>query len=434
MTGFALNEPRLLADLTDDEFRQITKELRHTSDQFAYAAFGASHSDTVALCLCGWQERFATLAMFRGLGVPLLVAQDPFAPWFTGSPLCAGLHEVEAVARARFPLATRWLLGGQSSGGFAALALSRRLVPSLTVAVSPQCFDDSAIKASLRLPPDFISSATPALRDLRTDFQAVQLEQGRVDPAWIITAHAESGNPPQGYLWIDAMHWSRLADVDGVRVMMLRLDHHHVLHHNSRGFAKCMRQLAMLADWSDAAVEPVLQQLHDLPGRSAMAPGPARIGSDAVAALLALIPAAPVMEKAGLRQVIDAVLNGFEGEPSLLHTAGVVQRAGGHDAEARALFERALAIAPDFHFSSTELASLLFEAGEFDAARGFMAMSLKQVPSDRRTVMVAVHHALHQGEVSVARSILTAAGGHDGSSPWIEAELAGLPAEPQGPS
>jgi hypothetical protein len=156
------------------------------------------------------------------------------------------------VAETAFPSLRRWLLLGQSSGGYGALYLSRLLKHSVTLAFSPQTFDDSGVKAKKLFSPQQFrlsstSLATHPIRDLRKFFFSEPPSQAR---AYIVAAYSEHGNPPSSWLWLDAMHWGRLIDHPDVTVMLTEQITHAILHTQSAKFALLVRAIVDEPDWS----------------------------------------------------------------------------------------------------------------------------------------------------------------------------------------
>ena len=231
--------------MTHDEFRQALVTFRDQSNHQAYALFNSGDpSDCVAVCLSGNGERFATLALLEKAECPCLAVQDPFSPWFTGSQICSGLDEVEHVIRETFPTNKRWLITGQSSGAYAALILSRRFDNNVTVAFSPQTFDDRMLKGQrLSFPPSFNIERTPEILDVAESFRQTSgaIKQSE---AYLVASYTEHGNPAEGFYWCDALHWSRMLEFENVRVILSPTDIHPMLWRNTRGYAEALARVA----------------------------------------------------------------------------------------------------------------------------------------------------------------------------------------------
>lgn len=244
-----------LAALDPFTLKQVTDALYAVSDSCGYAFVpGADNDDLGVILFCGFLERFRTISLLRDVSAGCLVVQDPLAPWFTGSSLCGDVEQVLEAAQATLPRARRWLLLGQSSGGYAALLASRFVSPSLTLAFAPQTFDDSQIKASaIHWPRNFRYSQTMsvggAIRDLRTMFFR-ERDPGASTTCCIVSSFSEHKNPPTEWLWLDAMHWGRLVDHSDVNVFITPSASHPVLLDAVETYAQLVADLCGL-DFAD---------------------------------------------------------------------------------------------------------------------------------------------------------------------------------------
>jgi hypothetical protein len=252
-----------VASFAADDLQTIITALYEKSDSCAYAAFAcsATASATGVVLLCGFGERFRTISILRHLQIPCLIVQDPHAPWFTGSRICAGLAEVNQTMAAEFPNIRRWLLVGQSSGAYAALYLSRLVPNSLTIAFAPQTCDDSLLKQQkIFFPPGFVPAstmlATHPIPDLREKFFA--RPGASTARGYIISAFSEHENPPTAWLWLDAMHWGRLVEHPDITVVVTSYGSHAVLFKNAGKFAAMIGDLAALHEWRPDPVQRLI--------------------------------------------------------------------------------------------------------------------------------------------------------------------------------
>lgn len=232
----------LPASLSEDEFRQKLEALHGLSNEEAYASFDdETESSCLTIILSGVGERFATGTILKDAKCPTLLVQDPYAPWYTGSQICAGLDDIEQTIRTNFPKAQRFIFVGQSSGGYAALALSRRFENTVTIAFSPQTFDDRDVKRdNFTLPAEFNIVTTPCIEDV-VDIYKKSKNRGQT---YIIVPRSEAENPPQHYFWCDALHWVRMVGLPNVKVIMASSNTHPVLYRNTHGFRDALGHLA----------------------------------------------------------------------------------------------------------------------------------------------------------------------------------------------
>jgi len=254
----------LPSNLESASLKSLTECLFQLSDVYSYVAFdGNCESDVGVILFCGFNERFLTLRLLENTNVNCLVVQDSVAPWYTGSTMCRGVDQVKEVAENKFPSVSRWLLIGQSSGGYAALRLSRMLDRSCALAFAPQCFDDFALKgSSIHFPPNFRCSRTlnvgSNVQDLRLIFfEAPPLEWSRV---YIVSAFSEHENPPSEWFWIDAMHWGRLVDHPDVTVFITGGGFHSVLFQSVHRYSRLMRKIIDLQEFRHDAVVKLIEE------------------------------------------------------------------------------------------------------------------------------------------------------------------------------
>jgi hypothetical protein len=251
----------------------LIEELYEMSGSCSFATFaGRAESETGVILLCGFGERFRTLSVLRHVTEHCLIVQDAQAPWFSGSATCRGIGHIRRVAELAFPLVKRWLLIGQSSGGYAALYLSRLMPHSIALAFSPQTFDDSRIKGNKLLSPERFklsstSLATHPIRDLRKLFFSEPAVDSR---CYIISAYSEHGNPPTQWLWLDAMHWGRLVDHIDVTVFLTEQTSHAILHRQVSRFSRLAGEIAIALDWSAKSLTNVISDsLYEPAGQHA---------------------------------------------------------------------------------------------------------------------------------------------------------------------
>lgn len=233
------------SELTDSMFMEVKKKLFDISDDHGYACFdNGMTSACLLVLLSGQNERFGLVSLLRRVGCPVLMIQDPYAPWYTGSKICSGFDEIESTIRSRFPQAQRFIFVGQSSGGYAALVLSRRFESSTALVFSPQTFDDKIIKRnSLFMPPAYSVMETPDIKDIAELFRETK-DTVKGNKTYIIVPETEVNNPPENYFWCDTLHWTRMVGIPGVKVIMGVSHSHAILFRNTKYFAIVLGYLA----------------------------------------------------------------------------------------------------------------------------------------------------------------------------------------------
>ena len=235
---------RFPAEMSDEEFAAVADELRNDADTVAVATFGRERpTETVAVCFCGVNERFRTISLLRQMRTRSVICQDPLAPWFTGSTVCEPIVSLTGTLQNIVPDAHRWLVFGQSSGGYAALYASRLLPECAAVAFSPQTFDDRLVARQIGLPLDLRKAYVQAdITDLREPFSKGSSRNAAI----IFSSIDEEENPRQSFVWLDHMHWSRLLDFSWVRVLLLETRNHSLLYRKGGAFAAILQQMTEL--------------------------------------------------------------------------------------------------------------------------------------------------------------------------------------------
>jgi hypothetical protein len=250
-----------LSSIENQSAKDLSDRLFQLSTECGFVSFkGGERADTGAIILCGYSERFRTLSLGRSLNINCLMAQDPEAPWFTGSGLCRDVEHIAEVARQSFPYVRRWILSGQSSGGYAALLLSRKLHGSIAIAFAPQTFDDSVVKGekirfSTNLRPSTTFTPSSPIIDLRDLF--FKSTPG-LAAAYIISAYSEHGNPASEWIWLDAMHWGRLVDHPDVTVFLTDGITHPVLFGKAKAYSDMLQSIAISDDWSRENISAII--------------------------------------------------------------------------------------------------------------------------------------------------------------------------------
>ncbi|WP_218127348.1 hypothetical protein [Belnapia rosea] len=168
------------------------------------------------------------------------MVQDPVRPWFTGSSVCPELPDLLRRLQAHMPQVQRWLVFGQSSGGYAALHASRLLPDSLAIAFSPQTFDDRVMRGRIGHPPGIRKSY---VQEPIADLAAVFAERPSQNPAFVISSINETENPVEDFVWLDHMHWARIAHFPSVRIFLLETQNHSLLYRKGGFFASVLADL-----------------------------------------------------------------------------------------------------------------------------------------------------------------------------------------------
>jgi hypothetical protein len=229
------------ADLDADRFAALTRNLHTVSASVGAAIFGGpAESQIGAICFCGVNERFRSMSLLRNMPIPCAVVQDPVRPWFTGSAVCPNLPELVANLQVHMPHVRRWLVFGQSSGGYAALHASRLLPLSLAIAFSPQTFDDRVMRGrSATLPPSARTSSRSRFPTSRNSFRTARCRT----PPSSSRRSMKRKTPVEDFVWLDHMHWARMAHIPSVRVFLLDTRNHSLLYRRGAFFASVLADL-----------------------------------------------------------------------------------------------------------------------------------------------------------------------------------------------
>lgn len=218
------------------------------SAEYGYARFAAENpTECVVVVLSGNMERFRTASICAELQCDWMAIQDSVAPWFTGSSLCAGIGEIETVVRSSFPNARKWIIVGQSSGAYAALLLSRRLANNVTLAFAPQTFDDRNIKSERFVFPSSFNIEVTAngIADVFEAFDAVK-DRNSESQVFIVASFSEHRNPPEGFFWFDALHWSRMISFSDVKIIVSPTTVHPPLLRNTNSYISLLATISRL--------------------------------------------------------------------------------------------------------------------------------------------------------------------------------------------
>jgi hypothetical protein len=237
-----------LADLTPEQLRALIGDLNARSDQIGCAIFRPpGEHDRVAIVFAGNLERFFMLAAVRHMRCPVIYVQDTVSYWYQGSPLLPDLDTFCRQVLIPEIGTARAILFGQSSGAYAALAVSVAVPGSTVLACAPQTGSDGALKDRINFVGVRALKTPDGLIDLPSHLAAYP------DPTAmraVVIAAGELDNPASAHWWGDYLHMLRLADVPGVDLYIVNANTHVLAHGRVNQFA------LVLASLAEAAMDP----------------------------------------------------------------------------------------------------------------------------------------------------------------------------------
>lgn len=256
------HSPTPLSHLTLAELRQVIHELNVVSDRLGCVAFeGDGKSQTDLVIFAGNLERFSMLSVAREVSSRVFYFQDTSSWWYGGSPLLPDISGIRSFL-IRHVTGRNCLAFGQSSGGYAALAIGG-LIPHIDVlACSPQTFADALIKKRMNLAPSLAVQATPEyLFDIGEMYRSTQ----RQGMASAIFAASESGNPLQSHFWIDHLHLANIASIPSIEVHIGTSTRHSIVSQKAGHFSSCLKDLLHSARKKPEVKRKIIQRLvHQL--------------------------------------------------------------------------------------------------------------------------------------------------------------------------
>ncbi len=256
--------PTPLSNISLDELRSIIQELNNVSDRLGCVVFeGNGNSDTDLIIFAGNLERFSMLSAARAVGSRVFYFQDTISWWYGGSELLPDISGIASFLREHV-IARRCLAFGQSSGGYAALAIGGLIPHCDVLACSPQTFPDANTKRRLTIAQSLAVQYTP---DYILDIENLYASSPRSGIAAAVFSASESGNPYQSHFWMDHMHLARIAQVQSIDIYLAAASNHSIVLRRAGAFSECLRRLlAASSDGADvkrAVVADVVMAIRD---------------------------------------------------------------------------------------------------------------------------------------------------------------------------
>lgn len=229
-----------LSKIALDELRNIISDLNDVSDSLGCVVFegdGSSEKDLVIFA--GNLERFAMLSAARGLGSRTFYFQDTISWWYGGSSILPDLNGISAFLLEHVSK-RRCLAFGQSSGGYAALAIGGFINHCDVLACSPQTFPDANIKSNFVISGSLQAQKCP---DYILDLAQLYNSTERLGSASAIFSASEHRNPYQSHFWMDHLHMAHISNVTSIKIYVAASGNHSIMMRRAAMFSDCLSEL-----------------------------------------------------------------------------------------------------------------------------------------------------------------------------------------------
>jgi hypothetical protein len=229
-----------LKGISLEELRAVIHDLNINSDRLGCAVFeGERRNGTDLVIFAGNLERFSMLSAARHVSSRVFYFQDTQSYWYGGSDLLPNISGIKQFliehVRDRPCLAF-----GQSSGGYAALAMGG-LIPHIDVlACSPQTFADEQLKRRLQITNSLAPQYTP---DYLFDIANLYGSSVRTGMATAIFSASEISNPYQSHFWLDHIHLANIARVPSIEIHLGASSNHSMVFQRALLFSQCLGDL-----------------------------------------------------------------------------------------------------------------------------------------------------------------------------------------------
>lgn len=222
------------------ELREVIHELNLVSDRLGCVAFeGDDRCQNDLVIFAGNLERFSMLSAARGVSSRVFYFQDTSSWWYGGSNLLPNIAGIQKFL-VRHVASRQCLSFGQSSGGYAALAMGG-LIPHIDVlACSPQTFADGNVKKRLLLAPSLAVQRTP---DHLIDIAELYRSSDRRGMAAAIFSASEAGNPLHSHFWVDHLHLANIAGIPSIDIHIGASAKHSLVSQNAERFSEGLKDL-----------------------------------------------------------------------------------------------------------------------------------------------------------------------------------------------
>ncbi|MGV1829456.1 hypothetical protein ACQZ6Z_08645 [Agrobacterium vitis] len=255
--------PTSLSALTLDELRHLISELNMFSEQLGCVVFEGDGSSKTDLVIFGGNlERFSMLSVARSLGSRVFYFQDTVSWWYGGSNLLPDIDGIASFLRRyigrQFIGSRPCLVFGQSSGGYAALALGAMCPHYDVLACSPQTFADAELKRRLQISPSLAVQHTP---DYLLDIEDLYRVSTRTGMAAAIFSASEFTNPYYNHFWMDHLHMAKIAHVASIDVFLAALSNHSIVFQRARLFSEFLKELLEAGGKKARVKQEIVQRL-----------------------------------------------------------------------------------------------------------------------------------------------------------------------------
>jgi hypothetical protein len=243
-----------------DDLRVEIDHLNAISDRLGCVVFeGKSKSNSDVVIFAGNLERFSMLSVARHISSRVFYFQDTASWWYGGSSLLPTIQEIGTFLKEQIG-GRRCLAFGQSSGGYAALALGGIIPHCDILACSPQTFPDASLKRRLHISGSLgVQYAPDHILDISTLYRSAQ----RSGIAAAVFSASENCNPYGSHFWIDHLHMAKVADVPSIDTYVAASANHSIVFQRARPFSECLMELAASANKNNEIKRSIIRRYVD---------------------------------------------------------------------------------------------------------------------------------------------------------------------------
>jgi len=236
--------PASLATLGMDELRTAIHELNLLSNELGCAVFeGSGRGNSTLVIFAGNLERFSMLSAARRISSRVVYFQDTASWWYGGSSMLPDLGGISSFLN-RIIGGDYCVVFGQSSGGYAALAMGGLNAAYDVLACSPQTFPDKNLKQRLHISHSLAVQYTP---DNLIDISELYSRRSRSGTAAAIFSASEFCNPYQSHFWLDHLHMAKIAHVQSIDTYIAASANHSIVYQRAETFSLVLNELIGMA-------------------------------------------------------------------------------------------------------------------------------------------------------------------------------------------
>lgn len=247
-----------LSNIPLDDLRLIIQDLNNVSHTLGCVVFeGNGESNTDLIIFAGNLERFSMLSAARSVGSRVFYFQDTISWWYGGSEILPDISGIASFLREHVT-GRRSVVFGQSSGGYAALAIGGFIADSDVLACSPQTFPDAGLKRKLHVSPSLAVQYAP---DYLLDMEEHYASCSRAGLTAAIFAASEFNNPYQSHFWMDHLHLAKLSRVPSIDIFIAAAANHSIVFRRAAAFSDCLQRLLQRAEESLEIKRSIVSEL-----------------------------------------------------------------------------------------------------------------------------------------------------------------------------